>query len=71
MANPKLVRPGVSALTGAGAGIFGTVVPLVGAAVGLTIQILAPANPRIRRQEHPIDGLVDGSVALLARRLFT
>ncbi len=56
-------------VTGVATGLLGGAVPIVGAAVGLTLELVRPAA--MMPYENALDGVVDGSVALIARALFS
>ena len=58
-----------AAVTGVTTGLLGGAVPIVGAAGGLVLQLVKPAA--LSPYENVVDGVVDGSVALLARALFS
>jgi len=59
-----------AAVTGVAAGLLGGAVPIVGITGGIVLQLVAKDTPSLRRYEYPIEGVVDGSVALIARALF-
>jgi hypothetical protein len=62
-----LTAVGVGVLTG----FFGTAVPLAGLGVGLLWQIANPAWVRNNVREPILEGLVDGSAALLGHNLIS
>ena len=64
---PRNVAAGA---TGVAAGLLGNAVPLVGITGGIVLQLVEKNTPSLRRYEYPIEGVVDGSVALIARALF-
>jgi len=60
-----------AAVTGVATGLLGNAVPVVGLTGGIVLQLVARDTPSLRRYEYPIEGVVDGSAALVAKALFT
>ncbi len=56
-------------ITGVGTAVIGTALPLVAGVAGLLFQTIERQRVQATPYEHVIDGLVDGSAALLARRV--
>lgn len=63
---PRNVSAG---LTGVGATLIGPELPLVGVIVGVFFQLVGKRFTGDGAYEHIIDGMVDGSVALLAHNI--
>jgi len=59
-----------AAVTGVAAGLLGSAVPIVGITGGIVLQLIERDTPSLRRYEYVIEGVVDGSAALIARALF-
>ena len=66
----RLTRNVSAGLTGVATGLLGGFIPIIGLAGGVVIQLLEPSVPALRRVEHVNEGVVDGSVALLAHGIF-
>lgn len=56
-------------LVGGGSALIGTGLPLVAGVAGLLFQTIERQRVQATPYEHIIDGLVDASAALLARRV--
>lgn len=69
--NEKLHRDLSAAGTGLATALLGGAVPLIGAGGGIVLQVLEPTTPALHRFEHVTEGVVDGSVALLVKGLFS
>ena len=64
-----LTRNVSAGLTGVSTALLGSLVPIVGLAGGIVLQLLEPEHSELRRVEDVTEGAVDGSAALLARAL--
>jgi len=58
-----------SGATGVATGLLGNAVPLVGLTGGVILQLVEKDSPSVKRFEYWTEGVVDGSVALIARAL--
>jgi len=52
--------------TGVATGLLGTTVPIIGASVGVILQLIEYTGAPIPRHRNIVDGIVDGSLAILA-----
>ncbi len=66
MADGNTTRNVTAGLTGVGSALIGTGLPLVAGAVGLVFQTIERERVQHTPYEHVIEGLVDGSAAVLA-----
>lgn len=65
---PRDIAAGV---TGVATGLLGGAVPIIGAVGGVIMQLVAPGHQELAKYEYITEGVVDGSVALLAYAIFT
>ncbi len=62
-------RNAASGATGVATGLLGNAVPLVGVTGGVILQLVERDVPNVKRFEYWTEGVVDGSIALIARAL--
>ena len=58
-----------AAVTGVATGLIGTVIPIIGLAGGLVIQLIENDHPQLKQGQYITEGVVDGSAALVAQAL--
>lgn len=63
---PRNISAGV---TGVATGLLGGIVPVLGAVGGIVAQLLENDVPTLKRGQYITEGVLDGSVALLARAI--
>lgn len=66
-----LTRNVSAGLTGVSTALIGSLIPIVGLAGGVVLQLLEPQHAELRKVADVTEGAVDGSAALLAHALFT